>query len=103
MYTLDVTLVGGPMEDYDDQEILRRIDILGRQTLHDLHEAIFDAFERWEEHLYEFNLAQDRAIVRRFTPIPVTGRRRTKQPAILRQLSWQHWINSDRTALRLHL
>jgi Plasmid pRiA4b ORF-3-like protein len=57
VYTLDVALVGGPMtEDYDDQEIIRRIDILGRQTLHDLHEAIFDAFERWEEHLYEFNL-----------------------------------------------
>jgi hypothetical protein len=57
VYTLDVALVGGPMtEDYDDQEIIRRIDILGRQTLHDLHEAIFEAFERWEEHLYEFNL-----------------------------------------------
>jgi hypothetical protein len=57
VYTLDVALVGGPMsEDYDDHEILRRIDILGRHTLHDLHEAIFDAFERWEEHLYEFNL-----------------------------------------------
>ena len=43
-------------EEYDDQEIIRRIDILGRQTLHDLHEAIFEAFDRWEEHLYEFNL-----------------------------------------------
>jgi hypothetical protein len=57
VYTLDVTLVGGPVaEDDIDEEIVRRIDILGRQTLHDLHEAIFDAFERWEEHLYEFNL-----------------------------------------------
>ena len=70
VYTLDVTLVGGPMEDYDDQEILRRIDILGRQTLHDLHEAIFDAFERWEEHLYEFNLGpgpRDRAQIYSYT------------------------------------
>ena len=57
VYTLDVTLVGGPVaEDDIDEEIVRRINILGRQTLHDLHEAIFDAFERWEEHLYEFNL-----------------------------------------------
>jgi hypothetical protein len=71
VYTLDVTLVGGPMsEEYDDQKILRRIDILGRQTLHDLHEAIFDAFERWEEHLYEFNLGSgpsDRAQIYSYT------------------------------------
>jgi hypothetical protein len=57
VYTVDVALVGGPMaEDYEGEEIIRRIDILGRHTLHDLHEAIFDAFERSEEHLYEFNL-----------------------------------------------
>jgi hypothetical protein len=57
VYTLDVTLVDGPMsETYANQEISRHIDVLGRQTLHDLHEAIFEAFERWEEHLYEFNL-----------------------------------------------
>ncbi len=38
--------------------------LLGHHTLHDLHLAIFDAFERWEEHLYEFNLGsspQDRS------------------------------------------
>jgi hypothetical protein len=57
VYTLDVYLVGGPMtEEYAAREISRRIDMRGRQTLHDLHKAIFGAFERWEEHLYEFNL-----------------------------------------------
>jgi hypothetical protein len=59
VYTLDVYLADGPIdESYADQEISRRIDILGKQTLHDLHEAIFDAFDRWEEHLYEFNLGE---------------------------------------------
>jgi hypothetical protein len=32
--------------------------VLGGQTLHDLHQAIFEAFERWEHHLYEFNLGE---------------------------------------------
>lgn len=59
VYTLDVYLADGPItEAYADREISRRIDILGHQTLHDLHAAIFEAFERWEEHLYEFNLGE---------------------------------------------
>jgi hypothetical protein len=57
VYTLNVYLVDGPMsEQHTEQEISRLIDIRGNQTLHDLHGAIFEAFERWEEHLYEFNL-----------------------------------------------
>src|SRR5439155_7030160 len=48
LYTLDVYLAGGPITAaYAKREISRRIDILGRQTLHDLHQAIFAAFERW--------------------------------------------------------
>ena len=59
VYTLNVYLTDGPITAaYAKREISRRIDILGRQTLHDLHQAIFEAFERWEEHLYEFNLGQ---------------------------------------------
>ena len=59
VYTLDVYLTDGPVSSvYANQEISRRIDILGRQTLHDLHQAIFEAFERWEHHLYEFNLGE---------------------------------------------
>jgi hypothetical protein len=59
MYTLQVYLQDGPISDaYAGQEISRQIDILGHQTLHHLHQAIFNAFERWEEHLYEFNLGE---------------------------------------------
>jgi hypothetical protein len=57
VYTVKVYLTDGPIADtYADQEISRQIHILSNQSLHDLHLAIFDAFERWEEHLYEFNL-----------------------------------------------
>ena len=38
----------------DDKKIWRRIAIRGGQTLHDLHNAIFEAFDREEEHLYSF-------------------------------------------------
>jgi hypothetical protein len=57
VYSLDVSLTAGPVSAaYANRKISRRIDILGRQTLHDLHQAIFEAFERWDHHLYEFNL-----------------------------------------------
>jgi hypothetical protein len=59
VYTLDVYLTDGPVSSaYANQKISRRIELLGRQTLHDLHQAIFEAFERWEHHLYEFNLGE---------------------------------------------
>jgi hypothetical protein len=65
VYTVKVYLTDGPIsEAYANREISRQIYILGNQSLHDLHLAIFDAFERWEEHLYEFNLgagAHDRS------------------------------------------
>jgi hypothetical protein len=40
-----------------DKKIWRRIAIRGGQTLHDLHEAIYTAFDRDDEHLYSFYLA----------------------------------------------
>lgn len=56
LYTLRVSLIGGPLpEEFTGMEVSRTIQIRGDQTLEDLHEAIFDAFEREEEHLYEFN------------------------------------------------
>ena len=59
VYTLKVYLQDGPIsEAFAGQEISRQIDILGHQTLHELHQAIFAAFERWEAHLYEFNLGE---------------------------------------------
>lgn len=57
LYTLQVFLVGGPIgEEYRGQVISRKIQIRGDQTLHDLHQIIFEAYDRWEEHLYEFNV-----------------------------------------------
>ncbi len=47
MYVFRVLLERAP-------EIYRDIAILGSQTFHDLHEAIFDAFDRFDEHLYCF-------------------------------------------------
>jgi hypothetical protein len=64
VYTFKVFLMSGPVDSDEDEEISREIMLLGHHTLHDLHLAIFDAFERWEEHLYEFNLGsspQDRS------------------------------------------
>src|SRR6266849_6707890 len=38
--------------------ISRTIQIRGDQTLHDLHRAIFKAYDRWGHHLYEFNVGK---------------------------------------------
>jgi hypothetical protein len=37
------------------KRIWRKIAVRGSQTLDDLHEAIFDAFDRYDEHLYSFH------------------------------------------------
>ena len=50
VYTFKVALKGR-------KGIRRRIEIRGNQTLDDLHEAIFDAFDRGDEHLYSFYFA----------------------------------------------
>lgn len=36
------------------KNVWRRIALQGNQTLDDLHEAIYDAFDRYDEHLYSF-------------------------------------------------
>ncbi len=62
LYTLEVRLLGGPMsEEFLQQNpvVSRTIQIRGDQTLEDLHQAIFEAFEREEEHMYEFQLGKD--------------------------------------------
>lgn len=57
LYTLEVFLIGGMItEKFAKQNpvVSRTIQIRGDQTLEDLHYAIFDAFERFDEHMYEF-------------------------------------------------
>lgn len=43
-----------PLEFEPDTEIWRDIEIDSSHTLADFHEAIFDAFDRWDTHSYDF-------------------------------------------------
>ena len=59
LYTLEVFLIGGPVpESFAGKVISRTIQIRGDQTLQDLHRAIFEAFDRWDEHAYEFQFGK---------------------------------------------
>ena len=59
LFILHVAIIDGPVTEQfieDNPEISRTIAIKGSQTLEDLHRVIFSAFDREEEHLYEFQL-----------------------------------------------
>jgi hypothetical protein len=59
VFTLDVTIASGPMSERFAREnpvISRTIEIRGDQTLAQLHRAIFAAFDREDEHMYEFQV-----------------------------------------------
>ena len=59
LYTLDVFIISGPIAKKfakKNRVISRTIQIRGDQTLEDLHYAIFDAFDREEQHMYEFQV-----------------------------------------------
>ncbi len=59
LYTLQVFLTGGPVaKKFSCKEISRTIQIRGDQTLQVLHNAIFKAFDREEEHFHEFNFGK---------------------------------------------
>jgi hypothetical protein len=61
LYVLDVVLMSGPIEEEFvklNPSISRTIEIRGDQTLGDLHQAIYDAFDRWDDHLYEFQFGK---------------------------------------------
>jgi len=63
LYTLGVFIISGPMTEKfvkKNKVISRTIQIRGDQTLEDLHGAIFDAFGREEEHMYEFQIGGKR-------------------------------------------
>ncbi|RKY29220.1 MAG: hypothetical protein DRP79_01020 [Planctomycetota bacterium] len=70
IYSLEVSLLKGWItEEFarKNKEVSRTIEIRGDQTLHDLHNVIFDAFDRFDEHLYEFQFGEkprDRGAVR---------------------------------------
>lgn len=59
LYTLDVFIISGPIRAEfakRNKVISRTIQIRGDQTLADLHHAIFAAFDREEDHMYEFQI-----------------------------------------------
>jgi Plasmid pRiA4b ORF-3-like protein/LexA DNA binding domain len=59
LYVLSVYLSGGPVsKKFANKEISRWIEIRGDQTLEQLHDAIFKAYDRWENHAYEFQLGK---------------------------------------------
>ncbi|MGD2174074.1 MAG: hypothetical protein PVJ27_01625 [Candidatus Brocadiaceae bacterium] len=58
VYTLEVCIIEGPMlDDFIRQNptVSRTIEILDSQTLVELHDAIFEAFDRDDEHMFEFH------------------------------------------------
>ncbi|MEW5947301.1 MAG: hypothetical protein AB1742_14000 [bacterium] len=61
LYVLDVFIISGPVtEEFvtKNKVISRTIEIRGDQTLEDLHNAIFRAFDREEQHMYEFQFGR---------------------------------------------
>lgn len=57
LFILDVALIGGPVSAAFLQQtpvVSRTIQLRGDQTLEQLHYAIFAAFDREDEHMYEF-------------------------------------------------
>src|SRR3954468_6004535 len=61
LYTLEVFILSGPIAEKfakKNPEMSRTIQIRGDQTLEDLHHAIFDAFDRYDEHMYEFQFGK---------------------------------------------
>ena len=72
VYTLRVTLgPNPPMFDPDEEEEVGcDIDIDETHTLEDVHEAIFDAFDRWDAHMYEFTTYDEDGIATRRYAMP---------------------------------
>jgi hypothetical protein len=74
VYTLQVAILSGPMTESFARKnpvISRTIEVRGDHTLAHLHRAIFDAFDRDDEHLYEFQIGGRRPMdpkARRYGP-----------------------------------
>jgi hypothetical protein len=59
IYTLEVFIISGPVDRKfikKNPVLSRTLEIRGDQTLAQLHEIIFTAFDRFDEHLYEFQV-----------------------------------------------
>ncbi len=61
-FTLDVFITDGPMTDAfveQNPEVSRIIELRGDDTLDMLHQAIFAAFDRFDPHMYEYQVGGD--------------------------------------------
>ena len=59
LYVVSVYLINGPVgKKFAGKIVSRTIEIRGDQTLADLHNAIFEAYEREENHMYEFQFGK---------------------------------------------
>lgn len=59
VYSFRVWLHPNPPLQFEPEEaVWRDIEVNDEHTLEEFHEAIFDAFDRWEGHAYEF-IARD--------------------------------------------
>lgn len=74
VYTLRVQLAPNPpMFDPDeDEEVWCEIEVDETHTLEALHEAIFEAFDRWDAHMYEFLTYDEDGIATRRYVMPQT-------------------------------
>jgi len=59
LYVVSVFLTAGPVsEKFARKQVRRDIEIRGDQTLEQLHQAIFAAFDRFEAHFFEFQFGK---------------------------------------------
>ncbi len=59
LYVVSVYLMSGPIsKKFANKLISRAIEIRGDQTLEELHQAIFKAYDRSDAHLYEFQFGK---------------------------------------------
>ena len=88
LYTLEAFIINGPMTAKfakKNKVISRTVEIRGDQTLEQLHDVLFDAFGRDDEHLYEFQIGgkgpMDRKARRYVLPMEMENPFGTRKPA----------------------
>ncbi|MCR5563622.1 MAG: plasmid pRiA4b ORF-3 family protein [Desulfovibrio sp.] len=57
---LRIELLAGAGQEFEDDYIVRVIDMRPNHTLAKLHAALFKAFDRYDDHMYEFSFGADR-------------------------------------------
>ncbi len=71
VFSFEVAIISGPVTEKFMRENpkppTRTIEIIGSQTLETLHDAIFDAFDRDDEHLYEFQFGGKKPMAKNVT------------------------------------